>query len=128
MVEAKKHAYRVRKPARYSRHPTLGYSARCRVWLEKDGELYVGGGRVALLEAIDRYGSISAAARSMKLGYRNAWLWVQAMNRLAPSPLVLKGTGGAKGGYAVLTNEGHKVVQEFYQINDRCKEVLKERE
>jgi molybdate transport system regulatory protein len=125
MVEAKKNSYRIKRPARISRHPAPGYSARCRVWLEKDGELYVGGGRVALLEAIDKYGSISGAARSMKLGYRNAWLWVQAMNRLAPSPLVQKGTGGARGGYAVLTEEGRRVIKEFYQINDRCKEVLK---
>jgi len=128
MAEAKKHPYRIVKPARFSHHPTPGYNARCRVWLEKDGELYVGGGRVALLEAIDKYGSIAAAARSMKLGYRNAWLWVQAMNRLAPSPLVKKSTGGTEGGYAVLTEEGRTAIEKFYQLNTRCKEVLREAE
>lgn len=125
MAIAEKHSYRVKKPSRFSRHATPGYSARCRVWLEKDGELYVGGGRVALLEAIDKYGSIAAAARSMKLGYRNAWLWIQAMNRLAPSPLVEKGSGGDKGGFAILTAEGRKTVQEFYRLNTRCKQAIK---
>jgi molybdate transport system regulatory protein len=127
VAEAEKHSYRIKKPSRFSHHPAPGYVARCRVWLEKDGELYVGGGRVALLEAIDKFGSIAAAARSMKLGYRNAWLWVQAMNRLAPSPLVEKSTGGAAGGYAVLTEEGRRVIERFYQLNAGCKEILKER-
>lgn len=118
-------SYRIKKPMKYSHHPESGLVARCRVWLEKDGELYVGGGRVALLEAIDKFGSIAAAARSMKLGYRNAWLWVDAMNRLAPSSLVRKSTGGARGGYAVLTEEGRKVVAEFYRLNAQCKQALK---
>ena len=126
MVEAEKHSYRIKKPARFSRHPTPGYSARCRVWLEKDGELYVGGGRAALLEAIDKFGSIAAAARSMKLGYRNAWLWVQAMNRLAPSPLIEKGRGVEKGRYAVLTSEGRRAIEAFYQMNARCQQVLRD--
>ena len=79
-----------------------------------------------LLERIDKFGSIAAAARSMGLGYRNAWLWVEAMNRLAPVPLVQKGTGGASGGYAILTDEGRKVIAEYKKLNARFQEVLKQ--
>jgi len=86
--------FRPKKPRRFSRHPEPGYVVRGRIWVEKDGELYMGWGRVILLERIDKFGSIAAAARSMKLGYRNAWLWIEAANRLAPSPLVEKRTGG----------------------------------
>ena len=119
-------SYRVRKPLRFSRHPKPGYVVRGRIWLEKDGELYVGGGRVALLECIDKLGSIAAAARSMGLGYRNAWLWVEAMNRLAPTPLVQKSTGGASGGSTILTEEGRKVIGEYRELNARFQEVLKQ--
>jgi molybdate transport system regulatory protein len=77
-----------------------------------------------LLERIDKYGSISAAARSMKLGYRNAWLWIDSANRLAPSPLVEKTTGGAGGGYARLTDEGRKVVKEYKQLHARFEDFI----
>ncbi|MFC2024066.1 winged helix-turn-helix domain-containing protein [Chloroflexota bacterium] len=95
------------------------------MWLEKDGELYIGGGRLILLERIDQFGSISAAARSMNLGYRNAWLWVEAMNRLATVPLVIKKLGGSKGGGAVLTKEGKEVVVRYRELRIKLQELLK---
>ena len=79
-----------------------------------------------LLECIERFGSIAAAARYMKLGYRNAWLWIEAMNRLSPSPLVEKSTGGASGGYTRLTEEGQKVLAEYRELNHRFQRWLKQ--
>jgi molybdate transport system regulatory protein len=118
--------FKVKKPSHYSRHPRPGYSVRGRIWLEKDGELYMGGGREILLERIDKFGSIAAAARSMKLGYRNAWLWIEAANRLAPSPLVEKVTGGAGGGCARLTDEGRLAVEQYKRLRARFDEFVKE--
>jgi molybdate transport system regulatory protein len=96
------------------------------VWLEKDGELFMGWGRALLLERIDRFGSIAAAARSMKLGYRNAWLWVESANRLVPKPLVEKSAGGVGGGRTRLTEAGRKVVEDYKQLHDKFEEFLKE--
>ena len=79
-----------------------------------------------LLEHIDRLGSIAAAARAMKLGYRNAWLWIEALNRLAPAPVVEKTTGGVGGGRARLTEEGRKVVNEYKELRARFQEFLKQ--
>jgi len=118
--------YRARKPSRFSRHPEPGYLVRGRIWVEKDGELYMGWGRIMLLERIDKFGSIAAAARSMRLGYRNAWLWIEAANRLAPAPLVEKTTGGAGGGHARLTEEGHKVVGQYKELRAKLEEFLKQ--
>ncbi|MFC2041904.1 winged helix-turn-helix domain-containing protein [Chloroflexota bacterium] len=95
-----------------------------RVWIEKDGELFLGRGRVMLLERIDQLGSISAAARSMRLGYRNAWLWVEATNRLAATPLVEKTTGGARGGGARLTDEGQKVLGRYNKLREKMSALL----
>ena len=86
----------------------------------------MGWGRALLLENIDRFGSIAAAARAMKLGYRNAWLWIEAMNRLAPAPLVEKTTGGAGGGYARLTEEGHKAIEQYKELRARFREFLQQ--
>lgn len=101
-----------------------GYIVQASIWVEKDGELYLGGGRIMLLENIDKLGSISAAARSMGLGYRNAWLWINSMNRLAPSPLVLKVKGGHGGGYAQVTEEGLKAINYYKHLKEKMAVTL----
>jgi molybdate transport system regulatory protein len=118
--------FQAKKPRRFSHHPQPGYTVAGRIWSEKDGELYMGWGRAILLERIDRLGSIAAAARSMGLGYRNAWLWVEAMNRLAPAPLIEKATGGTGGGHAILTEEGQKAIKEYKELRARFQEFLKQ--
>jgi molybdate transport system regulatory protein len=104
--------------------PESGIVVKSKVWLEKDGKLFMGWGRATLLERIDQLGSISAAARSMKLAYRNAWLWVEAMNRLAPSPLVEKSIGGARGGYTRLTDEGRRIIKEYKEKRATVREII----
>src|SRR5256885_12915345 len=60
----------------------------------------IGPGKAALLAGIARTGSISAAAREMKMSYRRAWLLVEAMNSAFRRPLVETLTGGESGGGA----------------------------
>lgn len=114
----------IKHVARSGNQPESGIVVKSKVWLEKDGKLFMGWGRATLLERIDQLGSISAAARSMKLAYRNAWLWVEAMNRLAPSPLVEKSTGGARGGYARLTDEGRRIIKEYKEKRASVREII----
>jgi molybdate transport system regulatory protein len=95
-----------------------GLSVRGRVWIEKDGELFVGKGRAILLDRIDKLGSISAAAKSMGLSYRNAWLWVDSMNQLSASPLVIKTTGGICGGSAKITDSGRAILKKYNKLGD----------
>ena len=51
----------------------------------------IGPGKIALLEAISKTGSISAAARSMNMSYRRAWLLVDELNKLLSEPAVTAG-------------------------------------
>lgn len=122
---AEKTKFRQKKSMHLSRHPEAGYQVGGRIWVEKDGELYLGWGRAILLERIDQLGSIAAAARSMGLGYRNAWLWIEAMNRLAPAPLVEKVPGGAGGGGARLTAEGREALSRYKRLRARFHEFLR---
>ena len=125
MTESKIPEFGIKHVTRSGGQPESGIVLRSKVWLEKDGKLFMGWGRATLLDRIDKLGSISAAARSMKLAYRNAWLWIEAMNRLAPAPLVEKSTGGARGGYARLTEEGRRIVAEYKEKRARVRELLK---
>ncbi len=113
-----------RKSSRFGRHPHAGYTTQASVWIEKDGELYIGGGRAMLLEKLDEFGSIAVAARYMGLTYRNAWLWIDAMNHTAPSPLVEKVIGGTGGGHARLTDEGRKAIADYKVLRAKIASVL----
>jgi len=78
-----------------------------------------------LLERIEELGSIAEAARSMKLSYHNAWIWLEAMNRLAPAPLVETDVGGAGGGNTRLTDEGRKVIGQYKDLRVKFEEFLR---
>lgn len=92
---------------------TSGYHLRGRFWIASDEGTFLGTGRVILLEKIQEYGSISAAARSMKMSYRQAWQLVQSMNTHSTQPLVTSSTGGKGGGGASLTKTGEQAILLF---------------
>ena len=84
--------------------------------LMRGEDIALGPGKVDLLEAIGRAGSISAAAREMGLSYRRAWMMVDTANRCFKTPLVARSQGGAQGGGAELTDEGRAVIATFRQM------------
>ncbi|HVX14674.1 MAG TPA: molybdate ABC transporter substrate-binding protein [Pirellulales bacterium] len=92
------------------------WSIRFRVWAERDGKPLLGPGRLELLEAIERWRSISAAARQIGMSYRRAWLLVQSVNEAAGRPLVESAVGGSHGGGAHLTELGRQAVALFRQV------------
>jgi len=75
----------------------------------------VGGNRIDLLEAIDRCGSISGAARAVGISYKTGWDAVDAMNNAAEKPLVLRAVGGIGGGGTMLTEAGKETVR-LYRV------------
>lgn len=88
------------------------------------GASSLGPGKVALLEEIDRHGSISAAARAMGMSYRRAWLLVEAMNTGFRRPLVSTATGGSGGGGAVLTDFGREVLRRYRAMEAKARKAI----
>lgn len=84
---------------------------RLRILLGAD--IAIGPGKADLLDAIAATGSISAAARRMRMSYRRAWLLVDTMNRSFRRPLVEAGSGGRHGGGARLTSAGIEVLHRY---------------
>ena len=84
------------------------------------GEEKLGPGKIALLQAIDETGSISAAARQQGLGYRQAWERVESLNRCFREPVVVAASGGRSGGGATLTPFGEELVTRFEQMEKRA--------
>ncbi len=81
--------------------------------LKRGGLARVGLERIALLEAVARLGSISAAAKAAGLSYKGAWDGVQALNNLFDQPLVSAAPGGRSGGAAQVTARGQAVIRAF---------------
>ena len=71
---------------------------------------FLGERRIRLLEAIDKLGSISQAAKLVPLSYKAAWDAVDDMNNLAPEPLVHRAAGGRNGGGTALTVYGRRLI------------------
>ena len=96
------------------------YKIRSRYWIEGEEGTYLGEGRVRLLLAIQEFGSISAAAKSLEISYRKAWKMVDIMNSQATSPLVVRQTGGKSGGGTIVTPKGIKAIEAFINFKEKC--------
>ena len=84
----------------------------------------IGPGKAALLEAIAEHGSISAAARTMKMSYRRAWVLVDTMNRAFRKPLVRTETGGRRGGGATVTKTGFVVLRRYRAMEAKAHQAV----
>ena len=87
-----------------------------RLRIRRGDDIAVGPGKIDLLEAIDTAGSITAAARSLGMSYRRAWLLVDTMNRCFRIPVVEAEAGGKRGGGARLTRLGRDVIDRYRRI------------
>ena len=92
-----------------------GVSVAATLSLRRADKAFLGGDRIDLLEAIDRFGSITRAAREVGVSYKTAWDAVDAMNNAAERPLVERAVGGLGGGGTMLTGEGKKTVR-LYRV------------
>lgn len=70
----------------------------------------VGPGKIALLEQIQGTGSLSQAARDLKMSYRRAWLLLDSLNNSFEERVVSSSIGGRRGGGAELTAFGRSLI------------------
>jgi len=78
-----------------------------------------GPGKADLLEKIAETGSISGAARQMRMSYKRAWQLVDEMNRMFTGPLIEAAPGGARGGGATLTPLGARIAAAYRGIQEK---------
>ena len=98
----------------------LPSDVRFRMRVRKADTVALGPGKVALLEAIAEHGSISAAARSLNMSYRRAWMLVEEKNQSLKSPATASEHGGKAGGRSVVTPAGAALIQLYRDIEARA--------
>jgi molybdate transport system regulatory protein len=81
---------------------------RYKVWIEREGRVLFGHGRLELLRALDRKGSLAKAAEAMGMSYRAAWGRIKASEERLGFSLVEHGPQGKR--MSKLTSEGRALL------------------
>jgi molybdate transport system regulatory protein len=87
--------------------------------LDFHNQCSVGIGKITLLEAIARTGSLSQAARDIGMSYRRAWLLIDSMNGEFDTPVISATVGGSGGGGAQLTAFGSELIRAYRSLESR---------
>jgi molybdate transport system regulatory protein len=111
-----------------SRQPPIAPTGTGRLSLRIDlPQGRIGPGKIELLEAIEREGSISAAGRALGMSYKRAWDLVDATNKLLGEAVVAASTGGQGGGGARLTEAGRGLVADYRAIEHAAQRAARPR-
>lgn len=86
----------------------------------------VGIGKIELLEGIARTGSLSKAAREMRMSYRRAWLLLEDLNLSFEHSVAKASVGGRGGGGVILTKFGSSLVAGYRQMESRLQPMATE--
>lgn len=93
--------------------------------IDLNPECSIGPGKIQLLEAIGRSGSIRQAAKDLGMSYRRAWLLVDSINRSFMKPATSSSIGGTGGGGVELTDFGSELIQRYQALNRRIESLVR---
>ena len=87
---------------------------------DDNGIKFFGEGPCRLLRAVERTGSLRAAAMEMEMAYSKANKLLKQAEQALGYPLTARSTGGRDGGGSVLTPEGRKLLEQYEAYRDAC--------
>lgn len=93
-------------------------SIRSKIWLaDEKGNVVFGLGRLKMLEAIERNGSIHAAAKELRMSYRALWGRIKATEERLGEQLLHRNIGGRSGGGSELTEYAKMLMLRFRKLH-----------
>jgi molybdate transport system regulatory protein len=88
------------------------FRMRSKIWVEDaNGKVVFGLGRYRILEAVQRLGSLQAAAQELKMSYRAIWGRISATERRLGKPLLVREPRGSR-----LTPLGETLLKQFQRL------------
>ncbi|MBP1715947.1 MAG: putative transcriptional regulator, ModE family [Deltaproteobacteria bacterium] len=100
---------------------------KAKIWLEKQGEVIAGDGKVRLLKLVERHGSIQKAAQENGMSYRHAWGAIRKMEMRSGMKLVETRAGGKAGGGASLTEPAKDFVARYGHFSEGLAEIIQKK-
>ncbi len=98
-----------------------------KIRIQLKAKLYIGPGKILLLEKISKTGSISKAANEIGLSYRKAWRLIDELNKASLRMLVIAKSGGKGVRGSQLTSEGKEFIRIFRKIEKKL-QILTDKE
>ena len=93
---------------------------RTKVWIDDDHDNVIfGSGRLRMLEAIDRFGSMNRAAKELNMSYRALWGRIKSTEERLGAKVVITKPGGGKGHGSVVAPAGKKFLENYKLLEDR---------
>ncbi|WP_075791047.1 winged helix-turn-helix domain-containing protein [Massilia putida] len=102
-----------------TKEPVLPHAVLLRPRIYIGDSIAIGPGKIDLLRAVGASRSISAAARSLDVPYKRAWLLIDSLNKSLASTVMDTATGGRGGGGASLTELGKKLIAAYDTLEQR---------
>ncbi|HUT80904.1 MAG TPA: hypothetical protein VMZ29_06855 [Candidatus Bathyarchaeia archaeon] len=103
------------------------FSIKIKFWIEKKGVSILGPGRIAILEFIDKTGSLTEATKACNISFRKGWKLINEINEHLEQPVIVSergGTGG--GGRTSLTEYGKKLILQYKMIQTLLEDTVKD--
>ncbi len=97
-----------------------------RFWINSHGSSFAGKGKIELLQKILELGTLSKAAKTLKIPYRQAWEKVRSMNKFHDCPVVVLKHGGKEHGKAEVTEFGEKIILAYRNIESDLEKFFAE--
>jgi molybdate transport system regulatory protein len=91
----------------------------CKIWLERDGEVLFGQGRLELLRGIREYGSLAETARHLGMSYRAAWGRLKSSEDRLGHKLAEKVPAAGRGQKLILTPLAESLIQDFLELEQQ---------
>lgn len=90
------------------------------------GDKVFGPGIAALLEGVDRHGSLRKSAMELGMSYNKAWHVVRECEKGLGFALLCRHAGGVGGGGAELTPEGGQLLEAWRAFEGEAKATLEQ--
>ena len=100
---------------------------RSKLWIEVSGRAILGDWRAAILEGIQRTGSLARAAEELHTPYRTAWQRLKESEEALGVKLVESQSGGADGGGSALTPAARDLLRRYREFSEGIEELVDRR-
>jgi molybdate transport system regulatory protein len=84
----------------------------------------LGPGKMALLEAVQRTGSIARAAGEMNMSFRRAWMLLESVNAMFDQPSVRVGPGEPVQAHCSLTDFGSELLNAWQAASQESRAAV----
>ncbi len=108
-------------------HATPALEVRSKLWIEVGGKAVLGDWRAAILEGIERTGSLAKAAEELGTPYRTAWQRLKESEKNLGVRLVETQSGGIEGGGSRLTPAARDLLRRYRDFSKGIEELVNQR-